>query len=262
MKLWLKKYNLNFKQASLTGVMVGTSYVPFFPWAILWGWIPLWRQAAGENSLRKVFWQGWFAQFILTLIGFHWVAYVSHEFGDMPWAVALVLVLVFASLVHLYIPLTLTFSKFLQLKLSLSKLQFYLVTAGLLALGEIYWPSLFQWHMGYTFLWLQTPISQGIAQWSDTVGFQGLSYMLLLINAAFAAALDLQAQNKASTRPVIKVGAAVILIFSALAWTGLQKQKKWQNPSEHLSVLAVQANIGNLEKMATFYYKTVKCLNF
>ena len=178
--------------------MIGTSYVPFFPWAILWGWVPLWRQAALETSLRRVFWQGWCAQFILTLIGFHWVAYVSHEFGAMPWAIAIFLVLVFASLVHLYIPLTLTIAKFIQLKLSLSKGQFYLLTAGLLALGEIYWPSLFQWHMGYTFLWLQNPISQGVAQWSDTVGFQGLSFMLLVVNAAFAGALDLQDENKLS----------------------------------------------------------------
>ena len=224
--------------------MIGTSYVPFFPWACLWGWIPLWLQVDREQgSLKKVFWAGWISQFVLTLIGFHWVSHVVHEFGSMPWAVSILLLLVFASLVHLYIPFSLVIAKALQRKWGLSSLSFYLLCAGLLTLGEIYWPSLFQWHMGYTLLWINSPVAQ-VSEW---VGFQGLSFILSLANAVLAWAWQHRQQQRTHSMISLTLVAGV---FMGLQLLGLQLQKKWQNPDSSINILAVQGNIGNSEKFA------------
>ena len=100
----------------LAGLFTGTSYIPFPPWAILFCFAPLlvvWFETARaadpasyRQTIKTVFFYGWLTQFILNLIGFHWIAYTAVEFGHFPiWAGTLVL-LAFAALAHLYIPLS------------------------------------------------------------------------------------------------------------------------------------------------------------
>jgi apolipoprotein N-acyltransferase len=245
MSALLKKYNGILILPLLTGIMVGTSYVPFLPWALLWSWIPLWWAASKEVSFKRIFWQGWLAQFILSLIGFHWVAFVSHEFGYMPWWLSALVLLAFAALVHLHIPLSLVAARWLQLKFRLSKSSFFVLCAGLLALGEFYWPSLFQWHMGYTLLWIKSSVSQ----WADVIGFQGLSFMILLCNAILAMGTASWLETK-NYRKILAGSFLILVGILVLTWSGSQRKIKWKNPPEKLNVLTVQANIGNLEKMA------------
>jgi apolipoprotein N-acyltransferase len=106
-----------FKRYSLplfSGILIGTSYIPFPPWALAFCYAPLWlwtlRGMSSEAPSRalgwKVFRGGWIAQFILSLIGFHWIAYVSHEFGFMPWAAAVPVLFAFAALMNLYVPVS------------------------------------------------------------------------------------------------------------------------------------------------------------
>ena len=167
-------FKLNSKSlwwGALTGILVGTSYIPFPPWAILFCYTPLWFFAVKKTTTRKqALIAGWTAQFILTLIGFHWISYVAHEFGYLPWPIALAVLLLFASTVHVYIPLSIWLGLYLQEKFHLRKSAVLLLFASLLALSEHFWPSLFSWNLGYTLLWTDSPL----AQWADVVGFEGL----------------------------------------------------------------------------------------
>ncbi len=226
----------------LSGVFVGTSYIPLTPWALLFCYAPLWFFALKqERSLREIFWAGWVTQFTLTLIGFHWIAYVAHEFGYMPWPVATFLLLLFAAAMHLYIPLSLSLGIWLTRRLNLSKGASLVALACLLALAEQFWPSIFAWNLGYPLLWAQSPL----AQWADVIGFSGLSFFIYL-SSAWVAWLLLRQNLKWAAGTSFAVTAALVLAF----WGGVEKQKQWQNPPDELKLLLVQANIGNVEKIA------------
>ncbi|MGE5247984.1 MAG: apolipoprotein N-acyltransferase, partial [Verrucomicrobiota bacterium] len=52
--------------------------------------------------MRRILWGGWLSQFVFCLIGFHWVAYTAHEFGRMPWPLAVAVLLLFCAFGHLF----------------------------------------------------------------------------------------------------------------------------------------------------------------
>src|SRR5665213_2951249 len=81
----------------LSGFFIGTSYIPLPPWAYLFAFVPLWIFWLKEPSLIRVFIGGWVTQFVLTLLGFSWVAHTIHEFGHMPWPVAILGLIGFCS---------------------------------------------------------------------------------------------------------------------------------------------------------------------
>jgi apolipoprotein N-acyltransferase len=225
--------------AILAGIFVGTSYIPFPPWALLFCYVPLWLEVLQTTSVKKVFVKGWLTQLTLTLIGFHWIAHVSHEFGFLPWPVAIFILVAFAAFFHLYIPLAVTLAQLLRRRFALPPLTAFLVMAGFTSLGEIFWPSLFPWNLGYSFLWIHSPI----AQIADKIGFWGLSFFILLINALLAWSIH---NKKRKTLSFSVAGIAAALLILHL--TGLHLQKQWQTGSEKLQILQVQANIGNLER--------------
>src|SRR4051812_28335243 len=114
-------YFKRYSPGIISGVLVGTSYIPFPPWAILFCYLPLWYAVVqNPNELRKNFVMAWWTQFVLTLIGFHWIAYVSYVFGYMPWPLAGGVLLLFAACVHLYIPLAIVVSSYCRKRWRLS----------------------------------------------------------------------------------------------------------------------------------------------
>lgn len=218
--------------------MIGTSYIPSVPWALLFGFVPLWIHATNsQQKLSKIFLMGWWTQFILTAIGFHWVAYVSHEFGFLPWPIAILVLFVFSGLVHLYIPVALTISIWLKRRWNLSIPFVLFIIALTQVLGEMYWPRLFPWNLGYPWLWIQSPI----AQTADIWGFEGLSVFAHLINALIALAVLIKTLR-------IRVTMAVSIALIALVVLGNFQQSQWTDPDRELKVLQIQANIGNFEK--------------
>ncbi len=89
----------------LSGFLIGTSYIPFPPWALLFCFVPLWLFWIREGSVRKILCGGWLAQFLFCLVGFHWVAYTAHEFGHLAWPLALLVLLLFCAFGHLFLVL-------------------------------------------------------------------------------------------------------------------------------------------------------------
>jgi apolipoprotein N-acyltransferase len=81
------RYNY-FLLSILSGIFIGTTYIPFPAWAIGFCYIPLWYGLAmsyQKNEAYKMpFWMAWSTQFILTMIGFNWIYYTATEFGHLP----------------------------------------------------------------------------------------------------------------------------------------------------------------------------------
>lgn len=240
---FIKKYNLpNYKLPFLSGLLIGTSYIPFPPWALLFGYLPLWYWLIFKaKTAKEAFIGGWVTQFTLTLIGFHWIAYTAKEFGQFPWPLAILTLIAFCALAHLYIPILTCFHYYFQKKFKIS-LSLSLV---FLALGhsaaETFWPGIFPWHMGYTLLWVKFPLYH----FADVVGFLGLSLFLLLLHIPLGKIWFADSQ----TYKKIIYSVPVVLFFLLLNVAGWFHGQSWVETDKKLNVLNVQANIGNLEKV-------------
>lgn len=245
MKRWFQFFKhkaYDFRWAILSGILVGTSYIPFPPWALIFCYTPLWLSATEENSsVKKSFWAGWVTQFILTLIGFHWIAYTAHEFGQLPWAVSYLALLLFCAFMHLYIPVAVAAGTWLRLRFSLSGGQSLFAIALLHALLERIWPVIFEWHLGYTFIWSKMP-GYHLA---DLVGFHGLSAVALLFNAWMGYIWLKQSYIKKALTQL----SVLAMTFAALIALGYWHGQKWNHFDSEIRATVVQANIGNLEKI-------------
>ncbi|GIL18705.1 MAG: hypothetical protein BroJett040_24560 [Oligoflexia bacterium] len=111
--------------------------------------------------------------------------------------------------------------------------------ASLTALGEMFWPSMFPWNLGYPLLWIKSPM----AQTADHIGFNGLSYLMLL-SSAMIAWLWLKKDKKLTIIGISGLG----LTLTVLHLWGFYLKSQWSNPEQKIRILQVQANIGNLEK--------------
>lgn len=225
----------------LTGLLVGTSYIPFPPWAVFFCFVPLWICWLEEKSARQVFWTGWLAQFVFTLIGFNWVAHTIHEFGHLPWIVSVIVLFLFCSFANLYVPLVGLAWFYFSRRLRLSPRGKIWALPLFMSIGERAFPMIFDWHLGYTWLWARFPAFH----LADIVGFVGLSNIGLMFNCFFLLAWW-QAHHK---RIWWRAAAAPILLFLLLNICGYYHgQGPWPNDTK-LNFLLVQANIGNQEKL-------------
>lgn len=226
----------------LSGILIGTSYIPSYPLAVFWSFVPLWIFFLKNFQPRQAFIAGWITQFILTLIGFHWVAYTAHEFGHLPWALSILVLIGFCSISNLHIPLAGWLWAHINKRWSPSKSKSLLVLACLTVLGEIYFPMIFPWHHGYVWLW---------AGWegyhfADVIGMQALSAISIFSNIIFYLLWKKVRQKEFKKAFIGLIG--FIVLFIAFNQLGHIHGKKWNQTDTQKNILAVQANIGNLMK--------------
>ncbi len=230
----------------LSGILIGTSYIPFPPWASLFCFVPLWLFWQRQQSLKIVLFGGVLTSFIYTLIGFNWVTHTLHEFANVNWFLAGIGMMLFALFGHLFVPLAGMFwfwsRKFLNLTPRLS----FAVMAVLTALAELYVPMLFKWNFGYSWYGAGLPLFQ----WAEVVGFSGLSMLTILTN--FSVLLAWQARARLAG----KLGfGAILIVFLAANAGGMWLKNRLPEPDAETKVLLVQANIGNLEKQSSKHGK-------
>jgi len=224
----------------LSGLLIGTSYIPFPPWALLFCLVPYFLFTIRATQLKQVIWGAWITQFILNLIGFHWIAYTAVEFGHLPWPVGILVLILFCSLAHLYFVAAAAVWFLLQQKIKMGHANSLLVLALSLALFEWMFPVMFPWNFGYPWLWGGLPIAQ-LAEW---IGFAGLSALTILMNAALTWIFF--AGNRGQWRRSLAAFAVIFLLLNAVGW---MLKENSPTTDRQLRVLAVQGNIGNFEKV-------------
>ena len=167
--------------ALLSGVFIGTSYIPFPPWAVFFCYVPLWLFALKAKNLRHLIVGGFLCSSVVTLIGFNWVFYAVGEMGLSFWQAFLVF-FIFVLICNLHIPLSLALWWFFQkFKNSARGLSAKLLLPVLLGLCTAYYPMIFKWHLGYTFFYAKWPIFQTAEIW----GFKFLNTFILFSNLVF-----------------------------------------------------------------------------
>jgi apolipoprotein N-acyltransferase len=236
----------------LSGFLIGTSYIPFPPWALFFCQVPLWIFWYRETSAKQAFWGGWLTQFILNAIGFHWIAHTATEFGNLPWWGGFLVLMLFCSLAHLYYPLAGYCWKKLTLRYDFPEWCKPLLLISLFAFFEWIYPTIFPWHMGYPWLWARLP---GF-NFADVIGFEGLNLLTLTVNACL---LYCWFQRRTYRRALAPLAAAVLL-FALPNALGEKHGEPWKKTDAQVNVLVIQGNIGNLEKVyaqAGRFYQTV-----
>ncbi len=228
----------NIAYSILSGILIGTSYIPFPPWAIFFCFVPLWLVWLESKSAKSVFISGWITQFMLTLIGFHWVSYTIHEFGHLPWIVAIMGQLLYCSFANLNVPMAgiVWFWLFRKSPRWAQAVSVIAVTAVM----ERIFPMIFDWHLGYTWLWIRWPAFQ----LADVFGFFGLSTITLTFNGCVLWAYLRRREQKSYWRPL----AAVFIGFILLNIGGYLELQRLPAPDREAKVLVVQANIANSDK--------------
>lgn len=237
--------------AIVSGILVGTSYIPFPPWAIFFCWIPLWIAWLQEENLTKqtvkktvknIFWTGWLTQFFLTAIGFTWVSYTVHEFGNLPWIAAIAVHFAYCSFASLHVPLSGVAWFVFSQKLSLGRWQKIVALPIFMNLGERLYPMIFDWHSGYTWIWAKFPAYQ----LADIWGFIGLSLIAMIFNTLWLTAYLRRKERKSW----IGLATSVPALFLTLNIWGYFHARQFPSPDASTKILIVQANVGNQEKLA------------
>ena len=232
-KLWLLPV--------LSGFLIGTSYIPFPPWASLFCFVPLWIFWSQQTSFKNVFLGGLVTAFVFTLIGFNWVTYLLHEFAHLDWPIALIGMLVYALIAHLYVPLAGLLWFWGQRKFMWPERLSLWLMAIITILCEAYSLTLFDWNFGYSWYGANIPVYQ----WAEFIGFSGLSAATLLCNVAFYLAWKQRKQNSGKI-----ILMTVIAGFILLNAGGLWLKNRLPRPDASFKTLLVQASIENSEKMA------------
>jgi apolipoprotein N-acyltransferase len=223
----------------LSGFLIGTSYIPFPPWALLFCYVPLWLFWIREESVRKILWGGWLAQFVFCLIGFHWLAFTAHEFGHLSWPFALLVLLLFCALGHLYFVLAGLAFALLRDRLHLSRTAQLGLLPCVTALCGRYVPMIFPWNLGYPWLGARLPAFQ----LAEFVGFEGLGVLTLFLNLALLSAWEHRKGRKGAL--LLGAAAAFLLLMNGAGWIIGKRQPP---PDAAANVLVVQGNVGNLQK--------------
>lgn len=225
----------------MSGVMIGTSYIPFPPWASLFCFVPLWLFWQRQDRLKTVLISGFLTSFLYTLIGFNWVTYTLHEFAKVNWFVSGIGMMLFALFGHLFVPVAGTLWFWSRKLSACTEGVSFILMALFTALAELYMPMLFKWNFGYSWYGAGLPWFQ----WAEVIGFTGLSLLTIMANlwVLLAWRARLQKQGKFAF-------AALLVTFLGLNAGGLWLKNRLPTPDASFNALLVQANIGNMEKQA------------
>lgn len=235
------KHTSLYRWPFLSGIFIGTSYIPFYPWALFFCLVPLWFFWLKEPSLKKIFLGGWITQLVLNFIGFYWIAHTAMEFGHLPAVAAFGVLLLFCVSSHLHYPIAGVFWKWLSIRFNMSQTASLILLPFVFGLCERLYPFIFYWHLGYPWLFAKFP-GFHTAEW---IGFFGLNIVTLLINSFLCIALiSLKNRKKRSIFGALAVGT-----FILINGMGFFISKQIKKPDQSLRVLSIQGNIGNFEKV-------------
>ncbi len=226
----------------IAGILIGTSYIPFKPWALLFCLTPLfifWMQA---KTSRECFIGGFLTQFILNLIGFHWIYSLAAEFGHFPGWLSAIILFLFAALAHLYFAFAGLIWFEIQKRFKLKTGARLLMMAALFALLQKYFPVLFPWHFGYEWYFGNLKAYQ----LADIIGFEGLNIIAIFSSLLYTLAYLIRKNNQKYFWLTLSAPFVIAMLLNTL---GALREQSLPSPDHFIKTLLVQGNIGNSEKI-------------
>jgi apolipoprotein N-acyltransferase len=203
----------------------------FFP--LVWiAFVPLFWTVSQAKSLRQAVFYGWVMGFVAHLIGFHWLVYTISAFGEFPYAVSVVVFILYAALQAVQMAI---FALVLR-TVGFGPLQIFPAVFWIPL--EFLFPLLFPWYVANS----QVLFSRFI-QSADLVGPYGASFIILWVNGAvYKAAFATKEKPSAKWLPIAYSGLSMV-VSVVYGFQRLESVAEEMAGARKLSVAAVQGNV-------------------
>ncbi len=234
---------IKYKIPLLSGVLLGMSFIPFPIVFMFFSLVPLWFFLYKQTRLKEVLIGSWLTQFIATLIGFNWIIYTAHAFGQLNWFFSFIILILFCALANIFITIASVTWFFITKNQNHSPLLKLLLLPILFSLLHTIIPAIFPWNMGYPWLWATLPTAQTAELW----GFRFLNTLFYIFNLL---ALILY---KHRLDRLGKITLATILsLFLFLNGLGLYLKKRLPDTDNSLKAIVIQNNIGSVSHLKNY----------
>lgn len=194
--------------------------------------VPLFRAIDRARSARGAVLCGWLAGFVAHLIGFYWLVYTISAFGGFPYAVSVLVFILYAALQGVEMAL---FAWFVRIAgfgpLGIFPALFWVAL-------EFLFPLLFPWHLANS----QTAFSWFV-QSADLVGPYGASFIVMWSNAALHHAW--RAREAGALKRLLPAAYAALALAVSLAYGAgrLRAIDDELNAARKIPVASVQGNV-------------------
>lgn len=248
----------------MSAVLIVLAFPPydlsFLVWICLIPWFfALQRRADSVTPLKDSIVQGIWLSVWMSLLGFFWVGYVLKQFGNLPWPVAVVGLLLYSFIGQ---PQFYLFARIQQLagkrlnsrvlapRFSPARVLLLCVSVALTYAG-LDWliPKLFVDTMGHALY-----SAEYLRQIADLGGVPLLTFLVYLVNLSIWLGLMHFRNISLPMKRLIPLGAVAAALLVASFVYGMvrfnQVQTALESPLGHANMAVIQANIGDFDKVA------------
>lgn len=250
---------------ALSALLLALSYPPwdqawlawfaFFPWLIALGALEK------TQSMKRAALEGLWLSIITCALGFNWIVYAIHQYGNLPWSLSILGLVLFTPIGQPQLPIFAALRHWIRKKALTHKTTGAMTECGVIWIGALtyaafdaYIPKLFGDTMGQAFY--RTPIVRLIAEFG---GIYLLTFLMMLsAETLFSILRTWQTRSEPSLWPL--ASRTFASLFSTLALMGAllshanSRQTWWQAtlaaPKDKVLLSMLQANIGDFDKVA------------
>lgn len=232
-----------FAFAVFSALLLVAAFTPFkiFPLVFV-GLVPFLirlKFLAENNKRAEALWLGFITSVLFIFGGFYWVSHVAVHFGQLPWILGVLVLVLFSTFGAIQFPLFALFGFYFFRTKKLSPwLQVFMFSAAFTGIDFLV-PKIFPDTLGHC-LYYWFPLAQTAEWW----GIYGLTFLAAFTNAAFFVV-------RKSKLPI----ACALIALTAFHFWGDRRIKQIEDltkqPSKSLRLNLIQANIGDLDKFAS-----------
>ncbi len=237
----------------LSGILIVLAFPPWdFTFFIWIGLIPWLYHLKRLKTYREVLIQGVWLSALMSFGGFYWVATAIHHFGNLPWTLSILCLVIFAIFNQPQLPLFACAFHRLYSRSSASPLKRTVFFTFLYCALDWISPRLFTDTLGNAF-----HLSIYIRQSADIGGVLLLTFFIVLVNLTLWELLEsicsreFSTQGKKELKPLLVFTSSIliaVLIYGYFRNDYIEKLT--QKAPTSVQAAIIQANIGDFDKVA------------
>lgn len=243
-----------FFSALLSSLLFVLGFPPWDFWPLIWICLVPWFYSLYQaKTLREAFRQGLLVCYCVSVFGFYWVAFVLREFGGLSWPLSILGFQIYCLFGEpQFILFGLLF--FVLKKKSQFSLKSFFILAFLYTAFDAFLPKLFQDTLGHSLY-----KAKNLRQLADLGGAHALTFLIVLSNLCLCGIwiyfINSLNQRKNQSYRNLCTPVFVFIFLVSVTWTygkirNHQIEARMTQPEKRVQIAAIQANIGDFEKIA------------